>query len=236
VTNEERAGATGIDVDSRVDLDEGDEGAEGAEGAEDDDDVLVLPWWQHPFNIAVIAVTAALLAGIVGWMIGDAGGERDANEVDVGFLQDMRDHHEQAVGMSFLYLAIDDTHPGLRAVARSIAFGQGIDIGRMIQILRDLGEAEVNEGDTAMGWMGHDVPLDEMPGLATDAELDELAASTGADADALFVELMVRHHEAGIDMAEYAADHASDGEVRAMAESIVDSQGDEITELERLVD
>ena len=47
---------------------------------------------------------------------------------------------------------------------------------------------------------------------------------------------MVRHHEGGIDMAEYAADNASDDEVRAMATAIATSQRDEIAELERLVD
>jgi uncharacterized protein (DUF305 family) len=47
---------------------------------------------------------------------------------------------------------------------------------------------------------------------------------------------MVRHHEGGIEMATFAAANASDGEVRSMAAAIVDSQGDEITEIERLVD
>jgi uncharacterized protein (DUF305 family) len=213
----------------------GDIGDEG-DGGDPDDDSMVLPWWQHPFNIALIAVTAALLAGMIGWMIGDSGAGRDADPVDVGFLQDMRVHHEQAVVMSFMYLALDDTQPGLREVARSIAFGQGIEIGRMVQLLRDFGESEVNEGETAMAWMGHEMPIDEMPGLASDAELDELGATNGTQADELFVELMVRHHEGGIEMATFAAANASDGEVRAMAAAIVDSQGDEITEIERLVD
>ncbi len=102
-------------------------------------------------------------------------------------------------------------------MARSIVFGQGIEIGRMIQLLRDFGESEVNEGDTSMAWMGHPVPLGEMPGMATDAELDELGAASGAEADNLYVDLMVRHHEGGIEMAEYAAANASDDEVRAMA-------------------
>jgi uncharacterized protein (DUF305 family) len=202
----------------------------------DPDATIVLPWWQHPFNIAVIVVTAALLAGMIGWMIADSGSGRDADPVDVGFLQDMRVHHEQAVAMSFMLLALDDTQPALRDVARSIVFGQGIEIGRMVQLLRDFGAPEVNEGDTAMEWMGHSVPLDEMPGLATDAELDALGATSGAEADDLFVELMVRHHEGGIDMARFAAANASDDEVRAMANAIIDSQSDEITEIERLVD
>jgi uncharacterized protein (DUF305 family) len=121
-------------------------------------------------------------------------------------------------------------------VARSITFGQGIEIGRMIQLLRDFGEAEINEGDTSMEWMGHSVPLGEMPGMATDAELDALGATSGAEADNLFVELMVRHHEGGIEMATFAAANAADDEVQLMATSIVTSQRDEITELERLVD
>jgi uncharacterized protein (DUF305 family) len=227
-------GQVGVD-DGAIDDEAGDAGG-GGDDAVDVDDAIVLPWWQRPFNIAVIAVTAALLAGMIGWMIGDSGNRRDASAVDVGFLQDMREHHEQAVAMSFLFLALDDTEPGLREIARSISFGQGIEIGRMVQLLRDFDESEVNEGDTSMEWMGHSVPVGEMPGMASDAELDELATTTGPAADALFVELMVRHHEGGIDMAMFAAAEADDDEVRAMAESIVDSQGDEIAELERLVD
>jgi uncharacterized protein (DUF305 family) len=217
-----------LDIDGDLDDD--------LDGDLDDDVTIVLPWWQHPFNIAVIVVTAALLAGMVGWMIGDSSAGRDADPVDVGFLQDMRVHHEQAVAMSFMYLALDDTQPGLREVARSIAFGQGIEIGRMVQLLRDFGASEVNEGDTAMTWMGHSVPIAEMPGMASEVELDELGTTSGAEADDLFVELMVRHHEGGIEMATFAAANASDGEVRSMAAAIVDSQGDEITEIERLVD
>jgi uncharacterized protein (DUF305 family) len=218
--------------DDRVDVGDGDVG-DGDVG--DPDDTIVLPWWQHPFNIAVFVVTAALLAGMVGWMIGDSGTDGDAGSVDVGFLQDMREHHEQAVEMSFLYLSLDGTDPGLRTVARSIVFGQGIEIGRMIQLLREFGESEVNEGDTSMAWMGHPVPLGEMPGMATDAELDQLGEASGAEADNLYVDLMVRHHEGGIEMAEYAAENASDDEVRAMAASIATGQREEITELERLV-
>ena len=224
IDNDGGAGGGSDDVD-------GDGGWEG-----DPDDTIVLPWWQHPFNITVIAVTAALIAGMVGWMIGDAGARRDAGTVDIGFLQDMREHHEQAVGMSFLFLSLDDTEPGLQTVARSIVFGQGIEIGRMIQLLREFGAAEVNEGDTSMAWMGHSVPLGEMPGMASDDEFDELGTMSGAGADRMFVELMVRHHEGGIEMADYAAANASVDEVRRMASAIAHSQRDEIIEIERLID
>ncbi len=225
----------GDDLDvSGDDLDVG--GGMGGDGeVGEPDDTIVLPWWQHPFNIAVMVVTAALIAAMVGWMIGDSGTGRDAGAVDVGFLQDMREHHEQAVQISFVFLDLDDTEPGLRTVARSIVVGQEIEIGRMVQLLRDFGESEVNEGDTSMAWMGHSVPVGEMPGIATNAEIDELGATSGAEADRLFVELMVRHHEGGIEMAEYAAANASVDEVRSMAAAIADGQRDEIIEIERLI-
>jgi uncharacterized protein (DUF305 family) len=249
------SGHVGVDDDNAVDGIDGDDrddavdhgiggGSDGVGGGDDDrdddrgdaDDTIVLPWWQHPFNIIVIAVTAALIAGMIGWMVGDSNTGRDAGTVDVGFLQDMREHHEQAVTISFVFLSIDDSEPGLRTVARSIIFGQGIEIGRMVQLLRDFGEDESNQGDTSMAWMGHSVPVGEMPGIASNAEIDELGVTSGAEADRLFVELMVRHHEGGIEMAEFAAANASVDEVRRMAAAIADSQSDEIIEIERLID
>jgi uncharacterized protein (DUF305 family) len=200
---------------------------------DDGDDVVVLSWWQNPINIITMLVGTALIAGMIGWLIADAGAERDANDVDVGFLQDMRDHHDQAIQMSFIYLTRPDTAPGLRTVARSILVGQGVDIGRMIQLLRDLDAPESAETDEAMAWMGMPIPRDQMPGMATEEQVEELGAASGADADRLFVELMTAHHEGGIHMAEFAATEAGDAEVQAMAESLAASQADEILELQR---
>lgn len=237
--------------------------AAAAAGPDDDDDVLVLPWWQRPFHIALIAVTAALLAGMVGWLIGDSGAQPKHNPVDVGFLQDMREHHEQAVYMSLIYGELDDTSPGLDMIATTIVRGQSLEVGRMIQLLRSFGAAEARTGGAAMDWMvgdadhdAHDAttatgsaapdmdmtvggdpddPFTQMPGMATEEQLDALAAASGAEADALFVELMSAHHLGGIDMAQYAVDHAANGEVVAMAESIVHSQLAEIAEMENVL-
>ena len=61
---------------------------------------------------------------------------------------------------------------------------------------------EAAETDEAMAWMGMPTPVDQMPGMATEAQLEELAASSGAAADELFVELMAAHHAAASHMAE----------------------------------
>jgi uncharacterized protein (DUF305 family) len=209
-----------------------DDGGGGGDDGENGDDVVVLSWWQHPVNILGMLVGIALIAGMVGWLISDSSNDPGGNDVDVGFLQDMRVHHEQAVQMGFMYLALPDTAPGLRQVAREIVFGQGIDIGRMIELLRDMGAPEAAETDEAMAWMGMPTTHDKMPGMATEDQLDQLGASSGAEADRLFVELMSAHHQGGIHMAQYAATNADREDVRTMAAAMADSQADEILELQ----
>jgi uncharacterized protein (DUF305 family) len=204
------------------------------DGGDDDDDVVVLSWWQHPANVIALIIATALIAGMIGWLVVDAGTDDGGSAVDVGFLQDMRVHHEQAVEMAFTYLSLPDTDPGLQTVARSILFGQSIDIGRMIQLLRGMGAPEAAETDEAMGWMGMPTTHEQMPGMATQDQLDQLANASGSDADQLFVDLMVAHHEGGVHMAEVAADTGDNAEVEAMAEAVITGQQGEIAELRQL--
>jgi uncharacterized protein (DUF305 family) len=200
---------------------DGDSGGDGDGGG--GDEIVVL----------TMLVTATLIAGMIGWMIGDNVGRAPHNQVDTGFLQDMRLHHEQALDISRRYLSTPQPDPGLAIIANSIIQGQTIEIGRMIQMLRFFGESESNEGETSMGWMNMASEVGQMEGMATDDQLDQLSAATDADADRLFVELMTAHHRGGVHMAEYAAANAASTEVRLMAESIVSSQLGEIAEMER---
>ena len=126
-----------------------------------------------------------MLCGALGWLIGNNRAIPDPNSTDIGFLQDMRTHHEQAVNLGLYYLSLQGTNANLRVIAREIVFDQGIDIGRMIQLLRQFGATETNESDVAMTWMHEPTPVDRMPGLASDADIDRLLASSGAAADKL---------------------------------------------------
>jgi len=213
-----------------------DDASSTVETVEDDDDVVVLSWYQRPINVLMIVVAVALIAGMVGWLIADARSEGRGNDVDIGFLQDMRTHHEQAVQMAFIYLGLPDTSPGLQTVARSIVVGQEIDIGRMIQMLRDIGAPEAAETEEAMAWMGHAMPAAQMPGMATDAQLRELSTSSGRAADERFVTLMTAHHLGGIEMAEYAVDHAGLAKVRSMAQAMINGQRGDIAEMDQLLE
>lgn len=199
-----------------------------------DDDVLVLPWYRNPWNLAALLLAVLVLAGTGGFVIGERHATPDPNGTDIGFLQDMRAHHEQAVEMALAFIEKPDVNPDLKTVAYEIAFGQSIEIGRMIQLLRDFGEPEANESGVGMAWMNQPVPLDRMPGLATPADLDALNAATGAEADSIFSRLMIAHHEGGITMAEDAESRAATSEVKKFAVGIVQGQQGEIAELQRL--
>jgi uncharacterized protein (DUF305 family) len=205
------------------------------EASDGDDDVVVLPWWRNPWNIGAIALAIAVLCGALGWVIGNNNALPDPNATDVGFLQDMRWHHEQAVQMGLMYLNDEGADAAVRTIAREIVVTQNIEIGQMIQMLRSFGKPETNETDTAMTWMNEPTPLERMPGMATDSDLQQLLDARGATADKLFITLMIAHHQGGIHMAQYADQHADVGTVRNLAESMVEGQQSEIVEMQQLL-
>jgi uncharacterized protein (DUF305 family) len=169
-------------------------------------------------------VAAALLAVLVACSSGGT------DDVDVGFLQDMADHHEQAVRMALLVLAKDDVSPIIRSFATDVVASQRYELGL---IDADLEFERGAPGREVMTWMDMPTSLDEMPGMATQASLDELAASAGSAADELFLALMIEHHRGGLHMAEHAEEHGDDDAVRDLAERIVFSQTQEIAEMEQ---
>lgn len=194
-----------------------------------------LPWWRSKLNLGVLGVVLALVAGSLGFVIGNNRNVPDPNAADVGFLQDMHWHHDQAVELSLTYLSRPGTKPELQTLAREILVGQSQEIGMMIELLRTWGRPEINDTDIAMGWMGDPIALDRMPGLASDQDISALGRSSGSTADTLFVTLMVAHHEGGIHMAEAAATRAGIGEVVTMARQMATSQREEINEMKALL-
>ena len=67
-----------------------------------------------------------------------------------------------------------------------------------------------------------------MPGLATAEELQRLRSLQGAARDQLFLQLMVRHHQGGLPMAEFAAYNAATPAVRMLAAQMVVEQTQEM--------
>lgn len=188
-----------------------------------------LGWRPPPLGIAILLAVALVFVGAAGGY-SYASRRPSPSTVDLGFVRDMRHHHEQAVQMSLLVLS-DGAEPLVRHFATEIIVHQRYEIG-----LFDawLAEWDHNAGDPArvgMAWMGRGLPLAEMPGMATQDQLKELQRLSGRDADALFLRLMIAHHRGGIDMARYAGAHGEDSRVRGLGAGIAKLQATEINEL-----
>lgn len=63
-----------------------------------------------------------------------------------------------------------------------------------------------------------------MPGLASTADLRQPRAAIGRDLDVLFLQLMVRHHEAGVPMLRDAVARADQPVVRNLAIQMLSAQ------------
>ncbi|GAA3688080.1 DUF305 domain-containing protein [Gordonia hankookensis] len=82
---------------------------------------------------------------------------------------------------------------------------------------------------------GTDIP--PMPGMATTAEMDRLRSLRAAAADVYFLQLMLRHHEGGLPMMEYAANPAevSEDYVRTLATTMKQTQDKDIAVIEQML-
>jgi uncharacterized protein (DUF305 family) len=184
-----------------------------------------LPWVRTVVLIAVVAFAA----GIVGWLIGRPS-DPSYSAADVGFLADMTDHHSGALTLGFAYLPRGED-PTLTSMAREIITEQSQEIGTMNGLLASVDDTSTVGDGIAMDWMGHSVPSASMPGLATDSDYARLETETGLTADDDFSRLMILHHDAGAEMAEFAAEHGSNETVRALARQMAKTQRFEIAEM-----
>ena len=74
-----------------------------------------------------------------------------------------------------------------------------------------------------------------MPGMATPEELSRLKSLSGKELDTYFLQLMLRHHQGAVPMAQYAIQHAGVGYVRDLAQKMVTSQTQEVTQMIKML-
>jgi len=184
-------------------------------------------------GLIVLILALAFLGGAIGYFFGVRGSETPTSAVDVGFMADMSDHHDQAVQMALLELAHGED-PTVKGFAQDVLLFQRSELGAMAVLMEDHGAArpEYDRERTAMAWMGMASSMSDMPGLATESEMAELDAARGRTSDLLFLSLMSAHHEGGLHMAEFAAANASDPRVRALADRMARYQAVEVREYE----
>lgn len=189
--------------------------------------------------LLALPVAAALAVGLYAGPTMPWAAAPGEDSVEVGFSRDMQVHHAQAVSMSAL--AFDRSRdPEVRAIALDVVTTQQSQIGTMAGWLDEWGMPTRGPAE-AMAWMGssphggHTMgPDGQMPGMATQDQLDELAVARGPDFDALWVDLLREHHAGGLSMLRAALDGTDRDSVELLAGSMLSSQEAEIEVLDQL--
>ncbi len=126
---------------------------------------------------------------------------------DVAFMQMMIVHHNQAVEMAALAPS-RTKNPQLLTVAGRITASQKDEMRFMRDWLSARGASLTMPPMPAMAGMDHNAMghsmggMPAMKGMATSAQMVQLAAAKGAAFDRLFLDLMIAHHRGAVDMVE----------------------------------
>jgi uncharacterized protein (DUF305 family) len=163
---------------------------------------------------------------------------------DVEFVHGMIAHHVQALRMTRL-VPERTTREDIPLLAERMDISQEDELRLMQDWLEDrdepvpslLAEHEAHHD----GGEGQDPDLDDelMPGMLTEAELEELEAADGETFDRLFLEGMITHHLGALQMVEdhqAQADGDSDLGLAAFANHIYGDQEIEITRMRAMLE
>jgi uncharacterized protein (DUF305 family) len=209
------------------------------------------PAWSRAVIIGATLVVVLLIGATVGMLLtrslaDEPAATPGAGSVEVGFAQDMSVHHLQAVTMAN-WARDHTTDPQVKQLAFDIESSQTEQVGRMKGWLMIWDQPEQTTG-AYMQWMTEPMthggmsmanisPANgaAMPGMATDSELSKMRGLTGKALDVDFLQLMLRHHQGGTAMAQYAQDHSSSSVVQALTKSILTSQGAEMTLMQQML-
>lgn len=201
----------------------------------------------------VIGVALVLIAAL-GFAVGrfstfgsQAAATPGTSSPEAGFSRDMQVHHAQAIQMAMeIYRKTEDDE--LRILAYDIATGQAAQRGEMYDWLVRWGLSQ--SGGPMMQWMdaaadGHEHggasssamtedEAHEAMGMASADEIAALEAATGQQADCLFLELMIRHHEGAIPMADALLELGTDPRALEVAGAIKSGQSSEIDAMQSI--
>ena len=187
--------------------------------------VALLP--ARPARLAgLVLALLLLLAGLTAFWLWTSRAPGEGSP-ETTFARDMGAHHAQAVEMA-LTIRDRSADTGLRQLALDIILTQQAQIGQM--------EGWLAVWDQPLS--GPQPPMDgqgEMMGMATQEQVNQLATRPVPAAELSFLQLMIRHHQGGIALAQEALKRTSRPEVVRLARAIVQGQQSEITYMEALL-
>lgn len=154
-----------------------------------------------------------------GAMQSSPGAEKAA--FDHQFLDTMSAHHQSAIEMAQL-VEKRSAHDELKQMAKKMIDDQQSEIKQMKdwkqQWYADKGDA-VNMKMAGM--------MESMKSMS----MDKLEASSGDAFDAMFIDMMTRHHQGAVKMAQTALKKAQHKEIKELAQKVVDEQKKEVAKM-----
>lgn len=165
-------------------------------------------------------------------------------DADVGFMQGMIAHHQQAVDMSALVEARTNNEEVV-TIAGRILSSQADEIEFMNEWLSARGQKTVMVGmdhstmdhsgmDHSNHMMGHSMDHSQMAGMASAADMAKLATLEGTDFDRMFLTLMIAHHEGAITMVDDLLDQPGSASDPVLFQFISDIENDQQSEIDQM--
>src|SRR5829696_7579005 len=178
------------------------------------------------YLVPILAVLAVLVAGVgAAYAQGQMGemetGSFDEDQpFDLQFIDQMIVHHQMAI-MSSEHMISDAGRPELRQLAENIQESQSEQIGQM-QAWRAEWYPDAGRTSGTTNGMMEDGMTEQMMGGSMQGGMDSDTA------DAMFLRMMIPHHQDAIDMSEEALERAEHPELKELAQTIIDEQSAEI--------
>lgn len=148
---------------------------------------------------------------------------------DISFATDMIPHHGQAIEMADMALK-QASNAQVKQLARQIKSAQDPEISAMTGWLKDWGAAVPSASMSSMTMSGM-----SMNGMMSAADMNQLAAANAAAFDKLWLQMMIKHHQGAIAMAKTELATGQYPPAKALAQSISDSQAEEIATMQGLL-
>ncbi|WP_347812548.1 DUF305 domain-containing protein [Rathayibacter sp. PhB179] len=126
--------------------------------------------------------------------------------------------------MADMILAKDGISADVTDLATQIKDAQGPEITQLEEWITAWG------GDDSMSGMDH-----SMDGMMSDEDMSALEDATGVDAEKLFLEQMMQHHEGAVEMAKTEINDGQNPDAIKLANTIVQTQTEEIATMQDLL-
>ena len=151
-------------------------------------------------------------------------------DADVKFMQGMIMHHSQALQMAEM-VETRSSREAIQLMALRISLSQEDEIAMMEDWLAERGLPRAMPMADMQAMAANP---EMMPGILTEAELNELAGLTNQEFDSRFLQLMIKHHEGAITMVDRLLDQPGTAQDSVLFAFTTDVTSDQTSEIERM--